>query len=174
MSPPLTLTLFLGPFFLPFPFREGGSWSPAWAAPPGSSCSSQDRGQRQIVGGTRGCCVPAAVPQWASVSPACQEGDLTPTPVFRGGPRSQRRGRMGGYSRNSGRQREKAVGEGRPWGREGTGLGTPKTDWNTFKYRSFIWISVSMLNNSIFLRVTHVRRLVTTPGRVQSRCSPSV
>lgn len=33
VSPPLTLTLFLGPSFPPFPFREGGSWSPASSTP---------------------------------------------------------------------------------------------------------------------------------------------
>ena len=56
--------------------------------------------------------MPAAVPQWASVSPACQEGGLTPTPVFRAGPGSQGRGGMGGHSGNSGGQRKRAVGEG--------------------------------------------------------------
>lgn len=32
-SPPLTLTLFLGLSFFPFPFREGGSWSTPSSTP---------------------------------------------------------------------------------------------------------------------------------------------
>ena len=48
--------------------------------------------------------MPAAVPQWASVSPVCQEGSLTPTPVFRAGPESQGRGGRRDHSGNSGAQ----------------------------------------------------------------------
>lgn len=42
----------------------------------------------------------AAVPQWASVSPACQESGLTPTLVFGCGPGSQRREGVQGHSGN--------------------------------------------------------------------------
>lgn len=70
--------------------------------------------------------MPAAVPQWASVSPACQEGSLTPTPVLTAGPGIQGRGRLGGSSGNSGGQWERAVGEGCQWGGEGARLGTTR------------------------------------------------
>lgn len=108
VSPPLTLTLFLGPSFLPFPFREGGSWSLARQHPQDPAVTAKMKDKSRLLGGTRGCCVLAAVPQWASVSPACQGGGLTPS--WCSGVDQGARGGEGGEA--TAESLERAVGEG--------------------------------------------------------------
>lgn len=53
-SPPLTLTLFLGPSFLPFPFRAGGSWSPARQHPQDPAAAAKMKDKSRLLGGQGG------------------------------------------------------------------------------------------------------------------------
>lgn len=71
VPPPITLALLFGWAFLSFPLREV-ELEPSPGSPLlDQAATARTRGQRRIVGETRGRCVPTAVPQWPSVSPPC-------------------------------------------------------------------------------------------------------